>query len=1336
MTGIKDNPFSKHKENIFGNVYLANVRNRLRDLENPSPIDCKRWVWELVQNAKDSIVGQKDRVDVDIEIIVKDDLYVFMHNGAPFTMGTLTALLYKYSEGKTNDCESTGRFGTGFLTTHSLSKTVKITGDVLEEGHDEPYGFTVTMYREGEDKELLEGLKRTENSFEVISPKPIGYTTFEYRTTTKRNKDAGRLGVENFIDNVASVMLFCPQIHRIQLNDNGKILYLERDMKNILNTVMLNTCQKLSLYVIEKDDGAEKSFQRTFLYYMVDEYNEKLTKKFGKERNLRLCCAVELDENDNIIMNSSLPCLFCSLPLVGSEAHELPFYMNSPDFEPDSERQALLLDGNDVNKFGKISDPGINKMILLRSFSIFRELLEYISKSKIKKRYLLTRGLCTVPYVTRFFDKIWYEENYIKPMRNILLEYPVVWNGEEYIKFTDVFIPIINYDTEDDKKKAFNIISQLYHGKVPTYEESINIDKNIWKNDPRIKYKNIEDCVKLVTQQENITNLSKLIHDNDVWKWIDDFLQFLKKINIRYLYDYALIPNMNSQFVKMTRSLASSQNIPENMITCLEKLNIHWKDTHINKKIKNFTTDIDHNVSYAVSRIRECVNVWSDNIFVLMHYIPYNGGDYFKKKREMLYDFCSIIWNNKMYQKIDGSDFPEEIWDKVDNMVFSKIIENIQNSKRIGGIYTINFINKFLDCALTYYPSFRNSSIIPNKNGFFCTINSLYLDENIPSIFKECLRNCFNIDINNELIDERITSIKPLQNKNICSYKDTLKKYFTMIETNINRRPGFGSVQQSYFTLEQKKNTAKYLIRILPKKDIQINSKDDVQNKQRELFELYKIFTGDIATTCEIDRNDNNYSSIWYYSNKYIFEIIKGVIEQQGTLDALNRRIVRNSEYTLEYLRKFITYSTSGRIIPNQNNIFCEMNNLYNEKDWGKKPEQIKDIAQCLGYNVKELLVHEGMGNPCTKNMALENICDKIDELIDGKFNNPKNYHDNNYKKAVKSIVEYFDDIGEQKAILLFSRTFKMKEKLTYNVIYDESTRKNFADLEKTFNTNELSKLSNNSEVKTLVKKVVKDDTMCKCFNEIEQKYDKNEITTIANDSKVEKFIKNEKSRNIYIALEKAYDEEDLSKLSTNENIIELMKKLVNNEKMLKDFIKLGKKYEKITKPKPTKVDTSKKVEKEKRDTVNKINKGNQEKTEKNIGIIKSKRKLLLKNKEKLIFNTKQKILFKKNQKVLLKAKRRMPVPSEQRMILVSKQRILLKIKRRILLSVGLNILHKSKKKKMKLIKKPKHIVKNKKKVLVKSNSEEKTSKKKLVKKRTVKNSTGEKVLNTKKSSE
>lgn len=43
------------RDEIFYQMYIANVAKRLRDLNAPSDIDKKRWVWELIQNAKDTM---------------------------------------------------------------------------------------------------------------------------------------------------------------------------------------------------------------------------------------------------------------------------------------------------------------------------------------------------------------------------------------------------------------------------------------------------------------------------------------------------------------------------------------------------------------------------------------------------------------------------------------------------------------------------------------------------------------------------------------------------------------------------------------------------------------------------------------------------------------------------------------------------------------------------------------------------------------------------------------------------------------------------------------------------------------------------------------------------------------------------------------------------------------------------------------------------------------------------------------------------------------------------------------------------------------------------------
>ena len=169
---------------------------------------------------------------------------------------------------------------------------------------------------------------------------------------------------------------------------------------------------------------------------------------------------------------------------------ELPFIINSPDFEPDSERQAIFLDSNDIDEEkGKISNPGIKKMILLKSKEMYKTLIEYICKNEIKKRYLLARGLRSVPYITRFFDSKWYGEYFISSMRNILVIFPIVWNGEQYAKLTELYFPLIEcYESEDDQNKAYNFISILYNNNVPTLEQSKIFEKALWKNDIRIFY--------------------------------------------------------------------------------------------------------------------------------------------------------------------------------------------------------------------------------------------------------------------------------------------------------------------------------------------------------------------------------------------------------------------------------------------------------------------------------------------------------------------------------------------------------------------------------------------------------------------------------------------------------------------------------------------------------------------------------------------------------------------------------------------------------------------------------------------------------------------------------
>lgn len=85
-----------------------------------------RWIWELIQNAKDA-PNQFGKVKIKIE--VKDKKLKFSHNGDPFKIKDLETLVGQYSsKPEENKQDTTGKYGTGFITTYILSKIITIKG--------------------------------------------------------------------------------------------------------------------------------------------------------------------------------------------------------------------------------------------------------------------------------------------------------------------------------------------------------------------------------------------------------------------------------------------------------------------------------------------------------------------------------------------------------------------------------------------------------------------------------------------------------------------------------------------------------------------------------------------------------------------------------------------------------------------------------------------------------------------------------------------------------------------------------------------------------------------------------------------------------------------------------------------------------------------------------------------------------------------------------------------------------------------------------------------------------------------------------------------------------
>jgi hypothetical protein len=383
------------------------------------------------------------------------------------------------------------------------------------------------MYRNGEtDDELFEGVKKMEDSRQ-FSDELNKFTTFTYHLKSELNQIAMRKGIDNLKQNIVPTMVFCKELNKVIINDHGEELIFSRDpIHEIENNIFLIT--------ISCEQGINHlKVDRKFLSMSSEKFNHQLTHRFGTERKLRLSIGIEVDENNNIVeQGKETPSHFCVFPLIGSEAHLMPILINSPDFEPDSERESLFLNGPSLNKENqKISDSGINKMIIEESRKLFDHLMNYIYK-KYDCLYLLLKGLREVPNVLKFFDADWFKNEVLKTYRGILCKYPIVDTKEGRQKLIDSenqpFI-IFPYGKNINDQNDQNIQNQLYDlitfifpsSKLPLKELNAKWISFLWK---KYKLYSISDLCEFISSKLNIANL-KFLNQMDPFEWINNFLE-------------------------------------------------------------------------------------------------------------------------------------------------------------------------------------------------------------------------------------------------------------------------------------------------------------------------------------------------------------------------------------------------------------------------------------------------------------------------------------------------------------------------------------------------------------------------------------------------------------------------------------------------------------------------------------------------------------------------------------------------------------------------------------------------------------------------------------------
>ena len=1039
-------------DELLDKMYISNVQNRLRQLNEPAPNDCKRWIWELIQNAKDSISTDNNRTEIFIEIVVRENEVEFTHNGSPFTAKAQLGLLYKYSEGKSNNSESTGRFGTGFLTTHALSKTVSIEGDVYTgETEENLCGFSATMYRDGLDEaELLSGIKKMKKEM-VYTEEVNNKTTYTYQLKTQQNKDALILGLDNFLLNISQTLLFCQEISSIQVDNNGIITKIER-----------NSVKKIceNIFLTEFEIQGETNTSRYFIYTTTNNQNQELSDRFKTDRKLRLTACVEVDNENNIIENKESPSHFCVLPLVGSESHIMPIYLNSPDFEPDSERESLILNGADIiEDKNVISDGGINRMILKESIILYEELISFLTKNNYNRLYLLAKGLKENPRVEKAFDKDWFKENIINKYRNILVKYPIVETEHGRQKLfnedgsSNIIIP---KDTKDDiQHEMYGLCKELFSRRIPLESISKEWAQFAWKGCGVFK---VKDLCEFVQNKETID----AIETQDQWEWINSFLQFISKVDETLLKEYNLIPNRAGVFISLNKDdFSQAKDVKSYTIDCLKELgedlypilmneNIHSIDLTSKITSKDISQKINDRIGHIIKQDGTIDNLIKA-LIPIIQVIPNDESIYsleFINKQKRICDYVKDLYPELEIKHQTNNYIDSVAWQKLHNWCIESLIETVSGYKNLDSLpSTIGDKAKWLNLFIGFVSKevkegvLDKSAIIPNQNGKFCFKSDLANDINIPEALKSKQAEKFSLLLKKNLLHQEITTLSISNNFDINGVVVKINNIFTNNTFTDN-------LDLLHFAI--------FLVSLLPDKASVLYKSQ--KNLQVIVSKYYYARMQRVAYCCDDETFSNLeinqcIEGLWTKANDKIITCLKIHIAENKTINVLQNFLLGSdaeSDFgdTMIFLNDFYDYLSSINklqsecIVPNQNGVFCSVADMYFDNNI---PEKLKEILILVDSSAdfKNILAEKSLtisAKP-SHSKEIKDIASVIDEKINFKFKSISNWDDENFKEAINLLmVEWFPK-NKDFAKKIFPTIYIKRDTIEMNVLWSLEER-------------------------------------------------------------------------------------------------------------------------------------------------------------------------------------------------------------------------------------------------------------------------------------------------------
>lgn len=717
---------------------IVQLLQKLRYSNNEN--SAKRWIWELCQNAKD-VCGGTGKVKIKIDFNEENRSVCFKHNGKAFSMTNVMSLINQSSSKDRNDENErkSGKFGTGFITTHLLSEIVNISG-ILEIEEDKYSKFCITLDRTGHEKnEVITALEKSVEQLHECQPifddelEIDAYNTiFEYELD-ESGIEVAYQGIENLRVSAPYVLSMLRDIEEITLTTTGETYRYNKKYKCELENAFIHEIvyetenDKKSIFVLNQTEDS------TTISIALERHEDKMKiLPFAKEQSK----------------------LFCDFPLIGTEDFPFPVLVSSSDFNPTEPRDGIFLTCKSKIKIDNEIEQ--NRIIIEKACELYAKLLEYAAKKEWDGIYNIT---CINPYVKKeWYDGEWIEEIVAK-CKNIILHTPIIRTSsnsmmELYDCFDNEQVFIISDRDDATREKVWTLLYKLIPEYIPCKEDIANWYQSLWYDCNRYNYKRL---TKQVQEYGDVENLQRNLLEVEWTIWLSQYYDLISESKTMQTYlisnNIKVIPNQSGVFSGIAE-LQFDKGILEqykdmlnilgddcrNWLLCL---NLNNRDWFQYKEYDNVQI-----LKLIEGKLEEATRQQKTDILLQLVYMYKNDyEDIAAQKKICKYANDILKIDNTM---IEVSVISEKLLQDALKYTMTSVADKISEFGNIDKFAqymditnneAIGLLTEFVEFAVKQeYDNLLNKStkpILPNQNGKFMIKDDIFLDSEMDETLKD-----------------------------------------------------------------------------------------------------------------------------------------------------------------------------------------------------------------------------------------------------------------------------------------------------------------------------------------------------------------------------------------------------------------------------------------------------------------------------------------------------------------------------------------------------------------------------------------------------------------------